>query len=443
MKVKWFLVVICLNFLLTLISGRKISLASYAINAIIEEHFTSLQASHPGYVDIVYFGQRNDQFEALLRLKSATTVTSIYNYEKGQTEDDFYQLRESSVVFFESVELFKKCASMVKWEFNREKRYQHLAYAPGLQLDDLYESNLNGFSVDHVSFLVDESETSISLVTDYMFTQGGCRSSFFEPINSFELSTLKWEHSIFYPKKYQNFHGCELTIKKDYNNILELMLFIFEDLFNAKLIACESDMENCDLTSIEYPFVGESSNLLSNPHQDEIVTYIIAPGEPYTDLERMFMMFDTKLWMAIGTTLVIGLLTTVILDFVSDEVRNFVIGRDVQSPIMNFFSIFLIGGQPRTPGRNFARFIFILFVVWSLIIRTCHQSMLFQLMQSDLRRPTIRTIDEVFESNLTLFDFGDSIYFDTDFWDRMNKTQTKYLEIFFGNSTNLLTFFYL
>ena len=154
---------------------------------------------------------------------------------------------------------------------------------------------------------------------------------------------------------------------------------------------------------------------------------MIAPGEPYTDLERMFMMFDTKLWMAIGTTLVIGLLTTLILDFVSDEVRKFIVGRDIQSPTMNFISIFLIGGQPRTPGRNFARFIFILFVVWSLIIRTCHQSMLFQLMQADIRRPTI---DEVFGSNLTVYQFEHEILFDEDFWDRMNMTSTKFVKTF-------------
>ena len=427
MRVKWFFVVI-LSSLLTLISGKKLPLAAFAINAIIEEHFTTSQASHPGHVDIVFFGQRIELFEALLRIKSTTTVTSVYNYEKGQTEDDFYQLRESSVVFFESVNRFKEYASMVKWEFNREKRFQHLAYAPGLQLNDLYNSNLNGFKVDHVSFLVDESITSISLVTNSMFTQGFYQVLHFKSINSFKISTLKWENAIFYPKKYQNFYGCELTIKKENDRILDLMKFVFENLFNASLIVIKSDTEGSDLTSSEYPFIGQINFLLSSPHQDDQISFMIASGEPYTDLERMFMMFDTKLWMAIGTTLVIGLLTIVILDFVSDEVKKFIVGRDIQSPTMNFFSIFLTGGQPRTPGRNFARFVFILFVVWSLIIRTCHQSMLFQPMQADLR--TIRTIDEVFESNLAMFDMKGSVIFDSDFWDRMNMTSTKFVKTF-------------
>ena len=257
MRVKWFFVVICLSYSLTSISGKKFSLAACAINAIIEQHFTTLQASHPGYIDIVYFGKRIDQFEALIRLKSATTVTSIYNYEKGQTEYDFYQLRESSVVFFESVNRFKEYASMVKWEFNKEKRYQHLVYVPKLKLDDLYDSNLNGFKVDHVSFLVDESITSISLVTGFMFTQGFCHILYFKPINSFKLSSLKWDNSIFYQKKYQNFYGCELTIKKENDRIVDLMKFVFENLFNASLIKIKSDTEGSDLTSSEYPFIGQ------------------------------------------------------------------------------------------------------------------------------------------------------------------------------------------
>ena len=429
MKVKWFLVVICLSTLLTSISGKKIYLAAYAINAIIEQHFTTLQASHPGYVDIVFFGQRIEQFEALLRIKSATTVTTIYSQDNLLTEEGFYQLRESSVVFFESVDWFKKCASIVKWAFNREKRYQHLAYAPGLQLEDIYESKLDVYSTDHVSFLMNESDVSISLVTGFTYTQEGCRP-YLKPINYFKFSTSKWKNSIFYPKKYENFHGCDLTITLDNNHILDLMVFVFSGLLNARLIKYEPNMKNWDLTSYEDPFFSKTDFLLSIPHRDDKMSFMIATGEPYADLERMFMMFDVELWIAIGITLVIGLLTTVILELVSDEVRNFIAGRDVQSPTMNFFSIFLTGTQPRTPGRNFARFIFILFVIWSLIIRTCHQSMLFQLIQADLRRPTIRTLDDFFESNLKVHEINQSFLFCKDFLARMKMTSTKYVKFF-------------
>ena len=117
------------------------------------------------------------------------------------------------------------------------------------------------------------------------------------------------------------------------------------------------------------------------------------------------MMFLTELWIAIAITLLIAVLVTLSLNFVSEKVRNVILGHNIQSPTMNIVSIFLTGGQFRTPRRSFPRFLFMLFVVWSLIIRTCHQSMLFELMQADLRRPTIKTLDELFKSDLTYHDY--------------------------------------
>ena len=142
----------------------------------------------------------------------------------------------------------------------------------------------------------------------------------------------------------------------------------------------------------------------------------------------MFKMFDFETWMAITATLVIGLLVSLSLSFLSVTVKKFIAGRDIPSPTMNFISIFLTGGQQKTPGRNFARFLFILFVVWSLLIRTCHQSMLFELLQADLRRPTIRTLDEFFGSNLTFYEFNNSLIFSSeDFEERMNMSSTRFV----------------
>ena len=44
-----------------------------------------------------------------------------------------------------------------------------------------------------------------------------------------------------------------------------------------------------------------------------------------------------------------------------------------------------------------------LFIIWCLIIRTCHQSMLFELLQADIRKPTMTTLEQLFQSNVTFF----------------------------------------
>jgi hypothetical protein len=53
------------------------------------------------------------------------------------------------------------------------------------------------------------------------------------------------------------------------------------------------------------------------------------------------------------------------------------------------------------PKGNFARFVLMMFVIWALIIRTCYQSILYENLQRDIRKPRIQTLDELNELNFT------------------------------------------
>ena len=171
--------------------------------------------------------------------------------------------------------------------------------------------------------------------------------------------------------------------------------------------------------------------IIANPHVFEVYTFAVPPGEPYTDIDRMFMMFDLELWIAIGVTLAGALAITLTLHLVSKKIRDLIVGDNIQSPTMNLITIFLTGSQVKTPKGNFSRFLVNLFIIWSLIIRTCHQSMLFQLLQADLRKPPLKTIDELFGSALTMHDTvneeNSSIVSDKYFWQRLKMTSTRYV----------------
>ena len=176
MRLKWFFVVICLSFFLLLTNGEKVnSKVAYAITAIIEKHFTSLDATRPGNVDIVLFGEIFYEIGALLEIKNKMAVITIYKSDKLKIKNDFYELRESSIVFFESLEWFKMYAAKVKWAFDPAKRHQHLVRAPGLTAQEIIKTFTNGFVIDHVSFLVEGTEKSIELYTTWMFTKVACR----------------------------------------------------------------------------------------------------------------------------------------------------------------------------------------------------------------------------------------------------------------------------
>ena len=439
MALKWNFVTVVMIILLNLASGNiSESVVPYAINSIIEQHFANLGTS-PGRVDILYFGYDKRKFskliDKLLKIKSEEFAIRVFEV-KLKTYEWFF-IRHSSIVFFESVEIFKADAAKLWWVTKERHQNQHLVYVPGLTTSDISDTYKNGFNIDHVNFLMLETDNLIELVTAYMFTPQACKQLQLKAINRFGIQTLEWENSIFYPKKYENFYGCELTVASTkinpiHSNVFNLLKTIFEEQLNAKItlktiVEYRWNFEGCDLSTEEYSILNFylEDLTVSDPILYHNYHFVVGSGEPYTDLERMFMMFDFELWIAISVTFGIALFTTLMLRFVSRQVRNFIVGRNVRNPTMNLLSIFLTGSQVQAPGRNFARFILMLFIVWSLIIRTCHQSMLFELMQADLRKPTIKTLDELFQSDLTLYNSNSSLVFDAYFEEQMKKSSTR------------------
>jgi len=71
-----------------------------------------------------------------------------------------------------------------------------------------------------------------------------------------------------------------------------------------------------------------------------------------------------------------------------------VIGRDVHAPTVNLFAAFFGLGQTRLPGRNFARFLLMLYILWCLIIRTGYQGVLYDLLKGDGRKPQNMQLDD-------------------------------------------------
>lgn len=410
-----------------------------AINSLISEHYSKNSVSQEGKINFVWFGKSGEMpkwIVEFLKASRSTTTIEIWQSElRYKNKNRFkYRLGPSSIVIFDSLKRFKKSASNILWTEEKYRR-QHLVYVPLLKTSDIRDSISDGFLIDHVNFLMNVTENSVKLVTGYMFTQKACRRLQFKSINRFDFETLRWENSNFYTNKYKNFYGCELIVADGYIDVIEierLLRMVFMDSLNANLSTNKlypEDCEYCDLTLYEQIIVRNEYKdfLVSDPYLYLGFTFAVPPGEPYSDLQKMFMMFDFDLWIAIVTTFIIALCATLTLNLVSRSIRNLIAGR-VVSPTLNVFEIFLCGGQVHVPRGSFARILLILFIVWSLIIRTCHQSMLFELLQADLRKPKLKTLDQFFKSNLSLFMFKNSFLLDDCFKEHMAMPSTRFVK---------------
>jgi hypothetical protein len=145
------------------------------------------------------------------------------------------------------------------------------------------------------------------------------------------------------------------------------------------------------------------------------------------------MMFDEDVWIAIAITFGGGLVIIQIINFCSDKIQDIVFGEGVRrvfltfsflirfnlnkctfslnrSPTINFFGIIFGIGQQKLPRKSFPRFILMMFIILCLILRTCHQSLLYDLMQKDLRRAELKTIEEAIAKGYTFYMRTPTVY---------------------------------
>lgn len=400
---------------------------SFAINIILSQYF----ADQSKTVDLISYGSEGG--------KSEKIINEIFLKSRGQVAikvlSSDKRLNTSSILTFDSIQNFIESAENMNWQTNINKRFKHLVHIPGATFTDIEKCigkrNFDGFSIDSVDFLVNENEKSIELATVFMFTDKHCRRKQLKIINRFTKDTKSWEDSDFYPNKYRDFHNCTLEMascsSKSFTGT-EIASMIFEALAGElnyrlqKIVvspkAFQSIISSQDAI-VSYDFLDferlSSITLvkkfcLSVPIHIERLAFSVPPGLPLTPLERILLPFQDEVWIAIVITLLIGLLSIQVINRCPEIIRNFVFGTNILSPTVNLMATFLTGGQNKLPGRNFARFLVVLFAIWSLVIRTCHQSELFKCLQQDLRKPRIKNLEELIDNNFTWYHPGEAGY---------------------------------
>jgi hypothetical protein len=71
--------------------------------------------------------------------------------------------------------------------------------------------------------------------------------------------------------------------------------------------------------------------------------------------------------------------------------------------------VVLGGGLFILPGRNFARFNLMMFILFCLVVRTAYQGVQFNMMLKEMRPRDLQTIDELFAHNFTFYGHDNTI----------------------------------
>lgn len=314
---------------------------------------------------IVYFGKKSKTLE---NTKTNGHVEHVYLSSKFHVAEVYFDKNFASLIYqpvFSSD--FYECADDNKW--------------------------INKYKISKTSW-----SSNNFLQTHNKF--GGCR------ILVFTANSRAWDKSIpifnrlkiLSSTKTMSSNRIDIKLSGGLGDILNL--YADKSSIKLKILIADviSDILIPEMVRLDVPQQG----YMTSPIFYFKFTFLVTKGLPYSPFEKLALPFDYPTWIAIILSFAIGFFTIFIVYQCPLSTQKFIFGRDNMSPSLCLLQIFYGIGLVQTPGRNFARYLFMMFTIFCLIIRTAYQGVMFEIMTTDVRKPSIQTYQDILDKNITV-----------------------------------------
>lgn len=312
------------------------------------------------------------------------------------------------------------------------------------ELKKIFENLWSHYIVNVIVIVKKLDENFISIYTYFPFAPGKkCENSdptlltTYDSINGFKDKKVNLT-----PRKTSNFYGCPLSmatynyppfimIDEDKEDNIEgiegaLIKEFLRDKLNFTLvleILSDNSWASIDDKGrgggVAGMVMGNKVNFTAGfvavtPHRNKYMSpsntyyttnlvWMITPGEIISAVERMKNVFDRKTWMMILLIYVISIIVIFIIKCQSDVVKDFVFGRNNRSPFMTMLVVANGLVLTRLPGRNFARYLLMVFMLYGMVIRSAYTGTWFKFLKEELRINDPKDMDELISRNYSFF----------------------------------------
>lgn len=292
------------------------------------------------------------------------------------------------------------------------------------------------FYILNINMIVEDFPlNSAQLYTYFPFTESNCNS----------LDPIQLDHNLenIYPDKLKNMFGCPIYVasvtiapnvmiihhgdeRYSFDGIEGKILMIMSQRLNFRPVGkIPADGKkwgtiypNGTVTGAMRMMIDYEVNItmgafgLQNTRRqimDYIITlqttigFIIPPGKPYTSFKKLFLPLSTNAWLLIAITFTVGFIVIAIMKYAGSRIRNFVIGQRNTLPYPNMLNIFLGGTISRIPNRNFARYLLMLWMILTLIIRSLYQGGLFTYLERQVNSSNPDTVPALIKENFVFY----------------------------------------
>ncbi|XP_070490016.1 uncharacterized protein [Chironomus tepperi] len=269
------------------------------------------------------------------------------------------------------------------------------------------------------------------------FTPKYCNKAQPVLVNVFDKINFRWQKPLIIPEKFNQFYGCMLTVDiahrfqhthltldgKPYGPVIDLFNGMAErGNFTPNYQQIQRTSINKEVTydlrnTNFYNFVPNviiSMPLMSDPKffsdwhyttlfYEETVSFMLTPPEPYTAYEKLFLPFDAATWILFVVIFIYAFLSVLVINLLSKGAQDVVYGTNVKTPYFNVIGTFFGVSQLKLPEANFPRILLMTFILYCLVLRTAYQSLLFEYVASDMRKPSPGTIEDLRDNGFIVY----------------------------------------
>lgn len=294
----------------------------------------------------------------------------------------------------------------------------------------------------NVNIIYEEAMQGVSVTSFIPFSSKICGNT--KPVQVDKFHDGKFVNSVenLFPDKMKNLHNCPIRVSTSNGS----RPAVFAELspngtyeLSGRDINLVSTLSKYLNFKIEFTFVGHQGflyengsaygpmrsllddeadlsvanwllklNRLSFVHStdsyfNEPIIFIIPTGRELTAFEKLVFPFTYPVWILVSACLLIGCLVIHVISHQKKIFQNFVFGSNVKNPVLNLFNAFIGGSQKVLPKRNFARFLLMMFLMYSLVVRTLYQGLFFHLLQSNKKHGKVQSIDEMVKKDFKFY----------------------------------------
>jgi len=408
------------------IDNRDIEAFSQAASSVLEKavnEFKNLRVAVSAK-NVNFF---DDYIDGLIKSADGEWMVKILNRNMkidSKTEKIF--VPGASLHLIESLEMYLNYSKAIT-AFNGRSGHLYLTYVHQASIDEITNNtNWDKYSYPKQYFIVNAGGDFIDLNVIVKYTETACDEMQTQLVNRFSKKDMKWMEIMPPVNLEVEFYWCNLFFNIQ-NHAEGVKIGKEDNITNdltisgplEKIMNATAEYSNFEMIFTNFEQMFENNSTFSHAleimpqfyEHHEVVQFfnnelffIIPPGELYCDWEVLLLPFDTATWCLIIATFgsAFGFIIVTKL-FGSSTVRNFTFGRNISSPALNVLIAFYGLSQGIVPRRNFARFLLMLFILWSLIIRTGYQGIMFEHLQTDKHKPGIQSINELLLKNFTCF----------------------------------------